>query len=154
MDYEIEEMVKKCQICQELRPTPLAAPLDPWEWPKQPWSQIHLDFAGPFMGYMFLIIIDSCSKWIDVQLMQSKSASKTTEKLRIVFATDQCLPVLNSGSLWREMISGRESSSSDQAGSKECERRKCSRKVFVYVLHHTSYDNRGTTIRIVNGSPS
>ena len=90
-DYEIEEMVKKCQICQELRPTPLAAPLHPWEWPKQPWSRIHLHFAGPFMGYMFLIIIDSHSKWIDVQLMQSKSASKTIEKLRIVFATDRRL---------------------------------------------------------------
>ena len=34
MDYEIEEMVKKCQICQELRPTLPAAPLHPWEWPK------------------------------------------------------------------------------------------------------------------------
>ena len=49
MDYEIEEMLKKCQICQELHPTPPAAPLHPWEWPTQPWSRIHLDFAGPFI---------------------------------------------------------------------------------------------------------
>ena len=39
------------------------------------------------MGYMFLIFIDLHSKWIDVQLMQSISASKTIEKLRTVFAT-------------------------------------------------------------------
>ena len=79
MDYEIKEMVKKCQICQELCPIPPAAPLHPWEWPKQPCSRIHLDFTGPFMGYMLLIIIDLHSKWIDVQLMQLISASKTIE---------------------------------------------------------------------------
>ena len=39
------------------------------------------------MGHMYLIIIDSHSKWIDVQIMQSISTSKTVEKLRFVFAT-------------------------------------------------------------------
>ena len=31
MDCEIKEMVKKCQICQVLCPTPPVAPLHPWE---------------------------------------------------------------------------------------------------------------------------
>ena len=78
--------MKTCHVCQESRPTPAAAPLHPWEWPSQPWSRIHLDYAGPFLGHMFLIIIDAHSKWMDVHLMQSISAAKTIEKLRIVFA--------------------------------------------------------------------
>ena len=86
MDAQIEELVKTCHVCQESRPTPAAAPLHPWEWPSQPWSRIHLDYAGPFLGHMFLIIIDAHSKWMDVHLMQSISAAKTIEKLRIVFA--------------------------------------------------------------------
>ena len=39
------------------------------------------------MGHMYLIIIDSHSKWLDVQIMQSISTSKTVEKLWSVFAT-------------------------------------------------------------------
>lgn len=86
MDAEIAEVVKTCPVCQESRPSPAAAPLHPWEWPTQPWSRIHLDYAGPFLGQMFLIIVDSHSKWIDVHIMQSITSSKTIEKLRIVFA--------------------------------------------------------------------
>ena len=38
------------------------------------------------MGHMYLIIVDSHSKWLDVQITQSISTSKTVEKLRFVFA--------------------------------------------------------------------
>ena len=34
--------------------------------PKQPWSRIHLDYAGSFLGKVFLIIVNTHSKWIDV----------------------------------------------------------------------------------------
>lgn len=86
MDAEIVDLVKVCPVCQESRPSPTAAPLHPWEWPAQPWSRIHLDFAGPFMEHMFLIIVDAHSKWIDAHVMQSITSRKTIEKLRIVFA--------------------------------------------------------------------
>ena len=39
IDAQIEELVKTCNICQESRPSPPAAPLHPWEWPSQPWSR-------------------------------------------------------------------------------------------------------------------
>ena len=91
-------------FCQELCSTSPAAPLHPWEWPKQPWSRIHLDFAGPFIGYMFLIIIDSHSKRIDVQLMESMSASKTIEKLKIVFETDNIEPSCSSEPVVRHSV--------------------------------------------------
>ena len=39
------------------------------------------------MGHMFLVLIDAHSKWIDVNVMQSITATKTIKKLRIVFST-------------------------------------------------------------------
>ena len=57
-----------------------------WEWPSEPWSRLHLDFAGPYLGAMYLILVDAHSKWMDVQLMQSISSAKTIQKLCTIFA--------------------------------------------------------------------
>ena len=46
-----------------------------------------MDFAGPFNGGMFLIVIDAKSKWIEVVQMSSISASVTTRALRGLFVT-------------------------------------------------------------------
>ena len=87
MDGEIAEVVKNCPSCQVTRPSPPVAQLHPWEWPSEPWSRLHIDFAGPFMGHMYLVLVDSHSKWLDVQVMQSITTAKTIEKLRSLFAT-------------------------------------------------------------------
>ena len=87
MDTEIDNLVKACSVCQQSCPAPAVAPLHSWEWPSEPWSRLHLDFAGPFMGHMFLILVDAHSKWLDVHLMQSITSANTIEKLQIVFAT-------------------------------------------------------------------
>ena len=87
MDKDIEELVKGCTVCQETRSSPPVAPLHPWQWPSEPWSRIHLDFAGPFMGHMFLVIVDVHSKWLDAHIMSSITSAKTIEVLRSVFAT-------------------------------------------------------------------
>ena len=86
MNTEIEELVKHCNACQESRPSPPAAPLHPWEWPSKPWSRLHLDFAGPFLGHSYLILVDAYSKWLDVHIMNSTTSAKTIEKLRMVFS--------------------------------------------------------------------
>ena len=87
MDAEIENCVKSCSVCQELRASPPSAPLHPWQWPSEPWSRLHLDFAGPYMGHMFLVIQDAHSKWLDAHMMHTITSSKTIEVLRTVFAT-------------------------------------------------------------------
>lgn len=66
LDQEIENLVKICNTCQEHRKTPAAAPLHPWEFPEKPWRRLKIDYAGPFMEKMFLIIINAHSKWMDV----------------------------------------------------------------------------------------
>ena len=87
MDSDLADRVQKCKMCQQTRRTPPEAPLHPWEWPATPWSRIHMDYAGPFMGKMFLVIIDAHSKWMDVHPMSSSTANATIEKLRVTFAT-------------------------------------------------------------------
>ena len=87
MDSAIEDVVKHCQVCQQSRPSLPVAPLHPWEWPSKPWSRLHLDFAGPFLGHHYLVLVDACSKWIVVELMPSITSAKTIEKLRMIFAT-------------------------------------------------------------------
>ena len=32
-----------------------------WIWPTRPWQRIHVDFAGPFNGQMFLLVVDEKS---------------------------------------------------------------------------------------------
>ena len=54
LDKDIEEVVRACQPCQSVKHVPAVAPLHPWVWPTNPWQHVHLDFAGPFMGSMFL----------------------------------------------------------------------------------------------------
>ena len=39
------------------------------------------------MGHMFLILVDSNSKWLDDHIMSNISSSRTIEKLRMIFAT-------------------------------------------------------------------
>ena len=87
MDTDIETLVKTCTECQESRPSPPTAPLHPWEWPASPWSRLHIDFAGPYLGHMFLVLVDAHSKWMDVRLMHSIKAHSTIEQLRMIFAT-------------------------------------------------------------------
>ena len=65
-------------------------PLHPWQWPGLPWSRLHLDFAGPYMGHMFIVIVDAHSKWLDAHIMSSITSAKTIETLRSVFAIHGC----------------------------------------------------------------
>ncbi len=65
MDQEIEEMVQHCTDCQQSRPMPPSAPLHPWSWPTRPWARLHIDFAGPMEGRMFLVVVDAHSKWLE-----------------------------------------------------------------------------------------
>ena len=49
------------------------------------WSTFHLDFAGPFLEHMFLVLVDSYSEWMDIRLLSSITSSKTIDQLRIIF---------------------------------------------------------------------
>ena len=81
--------VECCTLCQESRPTPPVTAWDItlWVWPEKPWSRLYRDYAGPYCGYMYLVVVDAHSKWMDIVIMLNITTGKTLEKLRIIFAT-------------------------------------------------------------------
>ena len=81
LDQEIEEVVKHCE-CQQKRANPPPAPLHPWQWPTHPWTRLHIDFSGPIDGVMFLIVINSHSKWIEVFTMKNATSAATVRYLK------------------------------------------------------------------------
>nr|XP_039263176.1 uncharacterized protein K02A2.6-like [Styela clava] len=87
VDADIEELVKSCSLCQQLRPSAPQVPASPWSYPNGPWQRIHMDYAGPVDGEMLLVIVDAFSKWPDVWITSSVSAHETIEKVRLSFAT-------------------------------------------------------------------
>lgn len=86
LDADIEAVVKRCVVCQEHRNSPAPAPLHPWEWPSKPWQRLHIDYAGPFMGHLFLILMDAHSKWMDVYPVTTSTSAITIECLRKSFS--------------------------------------------------------------------
>ena len=87
IDKDIELTVKSCKECCTNQNNPASVPPDPCETPSKPWERIHIDFAGPFLGKMFLIVVDAYSKWIEVEMMNCSTASATVSRLRRIFAT-------------------------------------------------------------------
>ena len=49
-------------------------------------QRAQIDFAGPFMGKMFLIVVDSHSKLFEVEIMPSITSEATIAKLCDMFA--------------------------------------------------------------------
>ena len=74
---ELQMKVRSCHVCQVNRKLPPEAPLHPWGWPHKPWARLHLDYAGPFLGKMFLIVDDAHSKWIEAFPMSTSTSEAT-----------------------------------------------------------------------------
>ena len=87
LDTDIENKVNNCVSCQHNRSPVAKAPPNPWRWPNQSWKRIHIDYAGPFMNKMYLIVVDSHSKWLEVITMGSTTSESTINALRYLFSS-------------------------------------------------------------------
>ena len=86
IDVDIERMVSLCKVCQSMRSNPPSAPVHPWTFPSHPWSRLHVDFAGPVAGRMYLVLVDAYSKYPEVVKMNATTSSATISVLREVFS--------------------------------------------------------------------
>ena len=82
LDGDIEYKVLGCSSCLETRNAPPTAPLHPWSWPHQLWMRVHVDYAESLPEKMFLVFIDSHSKWIEVEPVESATMKTTVKKLK------------------------------------------------------------------------
>ena len=87
IDSDIEQTVHNCPDCQSVRNQPATVTLHPWPQATRAWERIHVDYAGPFMGSMSLVVVDAHTKWLEVIPMTTTSAEKTIEVLRTLFAS-------------------------------------------------------------------
>ena len=58
----------------------------PWEFPSKAWFRLHIDYAGPYEGKMFLVVKDAYSKWMEVIPTTVCSERVTINKLRGLFS--------------------------------------------------------------------
>ena len=87
IDADIERYVKNCISCASYSNNPQPVKYHPWEYPNYPWQRLHVDFAGPFLGTSFLIVVDAFSKWPEVIPMQSTTSVSTIKVLMQLIAT-------------------------------------------------------------------
>ncbi|XP_068235544.1 uncharacterized protein [Palaemon carinicauda] len=86
IDQDIENTVQGCSAYEATQPMPTRAEGNPWKWPSGPWKRVHVDFAGPFLGQMYPLMIDSYSKWPQLHPMKSVTTMNTIEIMQRVFA--------------------------------------------------------------------
>ena len=86
IDGAIAKMVKSCPKCVHHIKTPQEVKLQSWNVTETPWEQIYIDHAGPFQGNMFLIVIDSKTKWLKIKVFRLTDTSTTIRKLQKMFA--------------------------------------------------------------------
>ena len=81
IDNDTEMKVKGYSICAVLGHDPPPTVLHLWEWPNKPWSRVHVDYAGPFLGKMLILLV----KWIEVHITNASTTAVTIEKLKLTF---------------------------------------------------------------------
>ena len=86
IDRDIEQIVRACEMCQENAKSPTSATTASSSWPMGPWKRLHLDFAGPFFGKMFLGTVDAFSKFLDIIPMSQATSAATIQTLRRLFS--------------------------------------------------------------------
>lgn len=86
IDQNVETMCRECETCAlEAAAPPKAAP-QAWFYHEQPWVRLHVDFLTPYRGSTFLVLVDSSSKWLEVQEMKTTCAASVIKVLRAIFA--------------------------------------------------------------------
>ncbi|KAK7111230.1 hypothetical protein V1264_010901 [Littorina saxatilis] len=87
MDQLVECKVKSCLACLSTTPIHPSEPLKMTTLPPHPWSEVSIDFAGPFpSGEYLLVVTDDYSRFPEVEILTSTSAKAVIPKLDAIFS--------------------------------------------------------------------
>jgi len=86
IDKDIEEYVRHCESCLKFGKMPKKEQIHPWEYPSGPWQRVHVDFAGPFLGQNYFLVVDAYSKWPEIFPVQKITTEVTIKKLEECFS--------------------------------------------------------------------
>lgn len=84
MGEHIEQLVRKCFVCQTHQNANVKEPLLSHEIPELPFSKLGVDILD-FKNKSYMVIYDYFSKWLDIKLISNKSAKCTNNALLDVF---------------------------------------------------------------------
>lgn len=88
IDADIENLVQNCNPCTLVRKSPIKNDLHSWPVPSSPWERLHVDYAGPFLGKYYFLVIDAFSKWPEIFETSSTTTTKTISFLRQYVSQD------------------------------------------------------------------
>ena len=92
-DKDAEQYLRSCHGCQLFRQATLPEPLMPTELPLGKWQDLSLDLLGPMpTGEYLLVAIDYYSRYYEVEILMSVTASQIISHLEKIF-TVHGLPV-------------------------------------------------------------
>ena len=87
LDSDIETMVRACETCSRHGKSMPKLQDHPWTKASGPFQRVHIDYAGPFLNQMWLVVQDSYSKWPEViRMNKDSSAPATVKALRHIFS--------------------------------------------------------------------
>uniref|UniRef100_A0A5S6R6A2 RNA-directed DNA polymerase n=1 Tax=Trichuris muris TaxID=70415 RepID=A0A5S6R6A2_TRIMR len=86
LDAQIEDLVRRCPQCALTAKLPLKHTLCPWPIPTKPWSRLHVDYAGPFQGHYFLVVVDALTKWPEILMTNTVTTTSTLVMLTELFS--------------------------------------------------------------------
>ena len=84
IDNDIDYICKNCYDCA-INSKVQKKIHHPWEAASKPFERVHIDFAGPFIGTYFLILVDAFSKWPEVHILKNITTETTISVLRKIF---------------------------------------------------------------------
>ena len=88
MDQDAEQLCKQCYACQLVGQKNPPTPIESSELPKGPWEKIGVDLLGPFPGgESVFVAMDYYSRYSEIEIMNSTSATAVIKALNRIFAT-------------------------------------------------------------------
>lgn len=97
IDSLVDQTVKSCLACQANTPVHHRDPLPIQELPQGPWTEMSLDFAGPFPdGKYAMAVVDDFSKYPVVSILHTLAAPTVIKQLRTIFAQFGCPEIVKS----------------------------------------------------------
>ena len=84
----VETEIKSCIPCQASNPqNPKREPIQSSNLPSKPWTELSMDFLGPFpSGELLLVVIDDYSRFPEVEIVSSTTGACILSKLENIFA--------------------------------------------------------------------
>ncbi|CAH8644745.1 unnamed protein product [Heterobilharzia americana] len=92
---DIDRTVQQCDVCQLNKSSTavvnksLLQPIKASNKTLQRdlWTKLHIGYFGPVHGYMLFMVIDTCTKWIEIKTVRKATNENTIKSLCSIFAS-------------------------------------------------------------------